>query len=319
MDPSRDFRLYLSPKVIRQAEAGQHGFIARLTGVLQAHGYRVELCRTGREARALAPTLPGWAMYRMEHPTHDRALVFRKVYHSPFWAIETTAARWRWPVAQAGFPRRRIDPAKAAEFHARWQQKLFGDAPRRASRDGFVYLPLQGRLCEHRSFQDCAPLEMLERTLAREKTRKLLVTLHPKEVYTPEDLTALEDLCRRFPRLEMVQRPMAEMLQHCDYVVTENSSAAFFGFFFGKPAITFARIDFHHICLGQNDFDRVAEHAPEYDRYIWWFWQKMALNLGRPAGIDQKIAERLARCGLPMDPTEVPMKKGTAAAVPFMK
>ena len=316
MDASRDFRLYLSRRLIAEVEAGRHAFLAQVSGVLERGGYRVRLCRNDAAAKDAAPDQPGWAMFHMEHPTHDRALVFRKVYHGPFWAIERQAQRWRWPVAQARFPLHRIDPEKAAAFHARWQRRLFGEAPQQARRDGFVYIPLQGRLLEHRNFQDCAPIQMLERVLEAEPMRPLLATLHPKETYTAEERAALDSLSRRFPRLQLTERPMADLLAHCDYVVTENSSAAFFGFFFGKPAITFARIDFHHICLGPEDFDRIADHAPGYDRYIWWFWQRMSINAGRP-NVEQQIAARLHRLGVPLEIDPADMKKGAPSEVPL--
>ena len=316
MEPSRDFRLYLSHPLIRGTEAGTHGFLTRLRKVLTEHGYSVELLRTGPEARDHAHEHPGWAMFHMEHPTHQQALVFRKVYHAPFWAIERVAERWRWPVADARFPRRKVDAKEAARFYARWQRKLFGELPQQASREGFVYIPLQGRLLDHRSFQDCAPIEMLERTLERETTRPLLATLHPKEKYSPEELTALEDLTRRFPRLQLVERPMEQMLQHCDYVVTQNSSAAFFGFFFAKPAVTFARIDFHHICLGPHAFHWAPEYTPAYDRYIWWFWQKNCINTGAQDA-EQQIAARRARCGVDMSLPGAAKQKGAPEGTPF--
>ncbi|MGI3164178.1 hypothetical protein [Pseudooceanicola sp. 200-1SW] len=300
MDPSRDFRLYLSRRLRAEVAAGDHAFLGQVTRVLERHGYRVLPSANDRAAKAAAPDLPGWAMFHMEHPTHDRALVFRKAYHGPFWAIERQAQRWRWPVAQARFPLHRIDPETAARFYARWQRRLFGQAPQAARRDGFVYIPLQGRLLEHRNFQDCAPIEMLERVLEGEPKRPLLATLHPKERYSEAERAALDSLTQRFPRLQLTTRPMADLLAHCDYVVTENSSAAFFGFFFGKPAITFARIDFHHICLGADGFDRIADHAPAFDRYIWWFWQRQSINAGRPDA-ERQIADRLRRCGVPLD------------------
>ena len=74
---------------------------------------------------------------------------------------------------------------------------------------------------------------------------------------------------------------MQEALRVCDYVVTENSSAALSGMFFHKPAILFAKIDFHHIALNVEDlgveeaFRRVGGHSPDYDTYLHWF---IALN-----------------------------------------
>ncbi|QPM91490.1 hypothetical protein PSAL_027430 [Pseudooceanicola algae] len=304
MDQTREMRIYLDPVLARSAGAGEHNFLNLVTGVLREADFRVEICETGPEARALAPRKPGHALFHMEQPTHDRALVFRRVYHYPFWAIEPYAERWQWRVAQTPFPAAEVNRNTAKTFFDRWQTKLFGAAANDTSRDGFVYVPLQGRLLNHRSFQSCAPVEMLERILDADPVRRILVTLHPKETYSPDELSAVEKLSRKYPRLSLTKRPMQDCLQHCDYVAAENSSVAFSGYFFRKPALLFAQIDFHHIALGPDDFDRVAHHAPDYEGYIWWFWQRMSINAGREDA-PQKIANALRRCGVPLSRYDV--------------
>ena len=49
------------------------------------------------------------------------------------------------------------------------------------------------------------------------------------------------------PRLRLETGGAAEALAACDLVVTQNSAVAFNGYFFHKPAVLFAEIDFHHI------------------------------------------------------------------------
>ncbi|KAA2315699.1 hypothetical protein DL237_03190 [Pseudooceanicola sediminis] len=292
-------RLYLEPGLRSDAIAGQHNFIGLLCTVLERSGYQVHLLETGAAARARAPDLPGYAMFHMEHPTHDRALTFRRVYHYPFWAIEPFAERWNWRVARRDFVPSEVDPGVSRQFFRRWQKRLFDDAPNQATRDGFIYAPLQSRLLEHRLFQVCAPIEMLERTLAADPTRPIWATLHPRVRYSGAELGALENLSRRFARLQLTTAPMQRCLQACDYVVTENSAAAFSGFLFEKPALLFGRVDFHHIALGPQDFDRIADHVPDFARYIWWFWQKMSINAGRDDAM-QKITGALRRGGVPL-------------------
>ncbi|WP_226941701.1 hypothetical protein [Pseudooceanicola spongiae] len=299
MDHPREMRLYLEPGLLASAAAGQHNFLSLVTEVLGHAGYAISLEETGARARADAPDKPGYALFHMEHPTHDRALTFRRVYHYPFWAIEPFAERWNWRVARRTFRPEEIDRAEAQTFFKRWQKRLFKDAPSKATREGAVYVPLQSRLLEHRLFQTCAPIEMLERTLEGDPHRKILATLHPKVTYSKAELRAVKDLSRRFPRLQLSKAPMEQCLQACDYVVTENSAAAFSGFFFEKPALLFGRIDFHHIALGPEDFDQIAEHRPDFATYIWWFWQKMSINAGRDDA-PQKIAGALRRGGIPL-------------------
>lgn len=88
-------------------------------------------------------------------------------------------------------------------------------------------------------------------------------------------------------------------------MVSQNSSAAFSGFFFGKPAVLFGRIDFHHIAanvhdLGVDDALRIGpDLKPDYARYIHWFWQEMSINAGHPQA-REKIRDILQRAGWPV-------------------
>jgi hypothetical protein len=76
---------------------------------------------------------------------------------------------------------------------------------------------------------------------------------------------------------------MADLLGRCDYIVTQNSSVAFNGYFFGKPSLLFRKTDFHHIAV-QAEIDELAagfetaqKIQPDYAAYVHWFWQKTAL------------------------------------------
>ncbi|NNE50798.1 MAG: hypothetical protein HKN30_00165 [Sulfitobacter sp.] len=145
---------------------------------------------------------------------------------------------------------------------------------------------------------------MVEHVLAH-ADREVVATLHPKEDYSALDLTAFRALATRYPRLTVATGQMDRYLATCDYVVTQNSGVAFSGYFFRKPALLFAPIDFHHIAIKANltdlpdSFARVATHQPDYERYIWWFWQDQSINAGRDDALD-KIAARLKRFGWPV-------------------
>jgi len=95
------------------------------------------------------------------------------------------------------------------------------------------------------------------------------------------------------------------MLKTCDYIVTQNSSVAFDGFFFAKPSVLFGQIDFHHIAanvseLGAAAAIRQAPHmTPDYAGYVHWFWQEMSINAGRPEA-EQQIKAALSRAGWPI-------------------
>jgi hypothetical protein len=149
-----------------------------------------------------------------------------------------------------------------------------------------------------------SPLAMVETVLARD-TRPVVAALHPKEHYAPAELRALERLAEHHPRLTVEKGQMERFLPACAYVATQNSSAAFNGYFFEKPAVLFAQVDFHHIAanvpvLGVDGaFAALADNHPDYTAYLWWFWQEMSINAGRPQA-EAQIAAAMRRAGWPI-------------------
>lgn len=305
MSDTREIRIFLEPDLRASAVAGRHNFINIMTGVLQCAGFSV-IFEDADEAKGFgAAAWPGYTLFHMQAPFANRSLTFRRVYYYPFWAIEQTDKRWSWEVAKATFPSQSVDRKEANRFYGFWQKRLFGQTPKTAHRDGFVYVPLQGRLLYHRSFQFCSPIRMIEHVLENDPNRDIVATLHPNETYSARDLAALDTLQSRFPRLSVKIGEMERWLTGCDYVVTENSSAAFSGYFFEKPAVLFAGIDFHHIAakvseLGPGDaICAVMDQSPDYAGYIHWFWQQMSINAGRPDA-EARVAQKFKNAGWPV-------------------
>lgn len=305
MSDENTVTFYLHAKLRRQAEAGQHNFIAKVSEVLTGAGLQVAFDDDGDAARLRAIGRPGHSLHLMEEPPTARGLTFRRTYIYPFWHIEKQAKRWEWPVAQASFDAAVQDPIKSANFYRFWQNRLFDDAPASATRDGFVYVPLQGRLTTQRSFQTCSPIDMVQAVLDHEPERQIMVTLHPSEDYAMQEQDALEALVNQHDRLYVRSGGMERYLKGCDYVVTQNSSVGFMGYFFGKPLILFGQSDFHHIALNVRDigvaeaFARAPDHAPDHAAYLFWFLQKNAINAGRPEAL-QKIRNVLRSHGWPV-------------------
>lgn len=305
MSDENTVTFYLHRQLRKQAEAGQHNFIAKVGNVLSGAGLQVAFDDDDTAARLRAFARPGFSLHLMENPATARGLTFRRTYLYPFWHIEKQGKRWEWPVAQEAFNPNTEDPAKAVNFYRFWRNRLFDDAPAGATRDGFVYVPLQGRLTTQRSFQTCTPIEMVQAVLDHDPQRHVVVTLHPSEVYTLAEQDVLQALMDKNDRLSVQSGAMAGYLQGCDYVVTQNSGVGFMGYFFGKPLILFGRIDFHHIALNVADlgmaeaFARVTDHAPDYAAYLHWFLQRQAINAGRPETL-QKIRNVLRGHGWPV-------------------
>ena len=297
MDKDQTVTFYMEPELCRSAQAGKHNFIGKVAGVLERAGLDVRFAPFGRVDK-------GWSMSHIKSPPDAQGLCFRRVYHYPFWQIENSAERWAWDVAQAAFEPDPAEAKEAARFYSFWQNRLFGDAPRTARRDGFIYVPLQGKLTEHRPFQICSPLEMVEHCLAQ-TTQPIIATLHPNERYDRGEIAALKKLEKAHDSLTVQTGGMEALLAGCDYIVTQNSSVAFNGYFFGKPSLLFRKADFHHISvLAEIDdlaagFAAVQRVTPDYAAYVHWFWQKNSINAGKPDA-EEQIAARFKRFGWPV-------------------
>lgn len=287
----------MEPALCASAQAGKHPFIRKMADVLGRGGLDVQFALFGTRCA-------GRTISHIKAPPDGAGLCFRRVYHYPFWQIEQTAERWAWDVAQAPFEPDKEAAKEAARFYGFWQNRLFGAAPQDITQNGFVYVPLQGRLLDHRPFQICSPLEMVAHCLAHSPLR-VIATLHPNEAYSTAEITALEQLERAHPRLSVQTGGMETLLGACNFIATQNSSVAFNGYFFGKPALLFRKADFHHIAVQAdlNDlaagFDAVQHTAPDYAAYVHWFWQQNSINAGRPDA-EEKIAARLRRFDWPV-------------------
>ena len=292
---------YMEPELCQSAQAGQHNFIGKLANVVSRAGLEVQYVPFGSEGQRGRTE---WSLNHIKSPSNERGLCFRRVYHYPFWQIEQSAERWSWDVAQTAFEPDSSDAAEAERFYKFWQSRLFGDAPKNTKKDGFVYVPLQGKLLDHRPFQTCSPIEMVKHCLAQTEC-PVIATLHPNERYSTLEVQALEVLEKSHARLTVQIGGMNDLILGCDYIVTQNSSVAFSGYLFGKPALLFRKTDFHHISV-QADLDDLAigfaavkRTEPDYAAYVHWYWQKNSINAGRPEA-EERIAARLRRFGWPV-------------------
>ncbi|WP_102106632.1 hypothetical protein [Oceaniglobus roseus] len=298
MEPARILRLYYDDELLARAGAGQHNYTNRLRTAFGSRGVEVKLCRNSDAARLLSAGLPGYSLFHMDDPFHPRALTTRLAYFYPFWRIEASAKRWEWGVARSAFRPDAMDRDLAERFVRRQRRVRL---PGRPTREGYVYVPLQGRLTEHRSFQTMSPLDMLGETLAH-SGRRVVAGLHPKEVYSEAELEALHALVAANPRLELSAAPAGTLVLGCDYVVTQNSSVALLGYIAGKAAVLFGQIDFHHIALNvgalgvAEAFARAPEHRPDFDAYLYWFLKATAINAGAEEA-ERQILDAVRRHG----------------------
>lgn len=304
MDQPNDVTFYLEPSLLKSAREGEHNFISLMSDVMFDAGLDVHYHENTGVARLMAETRPGYAVYHMDTPNHDRAVTIRRAYFYPFWRIEISAKRWEWDVALTDFEPHLVDRTEAERFYKYWQHRLYGELPKSAVRGDYIYVPLQGLIRQQRNFQACSPIEMLARTAARYAGKRIIVTLHPKEDYTSADRLALAQIIGRYPHVEVLELRMDIALRDCDFVVTMNSSAAFSAVLFGKPAVIFGQIDFHHItgsvmAVGEDEAFATVHDPHDFEGYFWWFLQVMAINGGRADATDQ-IRAQLRGYGWPV-------------------
>ena len=292
--------LHLEPELRKSAEAGEHNFIGKVVSLLEKSQFKVEFPKDAKAVEGV------YSLTHMVAPPDERGLVFRRGYHYPFWQIDPMPKRWHWQVAGLSFDPNDVPAKEAKQFYQFWQKRLFDDAPQKTQQLGYIYAPLQGKLTRARAFQKCSPIEMLAHCLKHDLDRKIIATLHPKETYSRAEMSALSQLDRQNSRLTIETGNMVQHLCNCDYIVTQNSSAAFNGAFFGKAALLFAGADFHHFTVAANmddlegSFSKVAVHEPLYAAYLWWFWKKQSINAGREDA-EAKIAAKLNSFGWPID------------------
>jgi hypothetical protein len=280
--------IYLSAgKRARLPDAG--GILTRILQAAQAADWQVMLRDESDPVDGA-----GYHLVYNRAVTTPKTLVLRRCYFDPFWRIEATNDRWDWEVAGKSFP---DTPTPDAEgFRRRWQAKLL--AGQSVSRQGHIFMPLQGKLLAHRHFQAESPIGMIHATRAADPSRKILATLHPRESYTQAELAALQGI----DGFEVSTCPSIEVLAACDYVVSENSAMALTGFFAEKPAVLFARIDFHHIAasvprIGLAAFD--PQPKPRFAAYLHWFFKQNAITSWADDAVDQ-IRARFRDHGWPM-------------------
>ena len=141
-----------------------------------------------------------------------------------------------------------------------------------------------------------SPLEMVCSVLVADRKRHVVVTPHPKEKYGDAELTAINELAQSEDRLTVSRAKGENLTKTCDYVATQNSSSVLAGYFYSKPAVLFAKIDFHHIAANvehvgvQAAIDAMDGELPEFARYLYWFLQLQAINAGRPDAEAQILA-----------------------------
>ncbi|MFT4715420.1 MAG: hypothetical protein ACI932_000598 [Paracoccaceae bacterium] len=278
--------IYLDDGLRQDVASGKHNFFGILTTAFQTKGFAVDLHPNPEEERLESESRDGYSLFHLETPFHDRALDVRLAYMYPFWRIEKAQWREDYRISQKHFDPTSIDEAAARQFSRFWRKKLLFDMGETPKRGRCILVALQGRLLDKRHGQSMSPIEMIRETLAQDRFRSVVLKLHPNETYTKKELTALDEF-EDHPRVEFGNRDIRNLIEECDYIVTQNSSVAFKGLLQNTPAILFGEADFHHIFENVNRdgveraFRNVLAKRMPYAKYFYWFLQLNTVNAGR--------------------------------------
>ncbi len=258
----------------------------RIVRAFRGAGFEVSFVEDTLAERLVTRAIGAHSIVHATEPVDHRGLVLRRVYVGAFWRLEPTERRWDFHVARARFDPGMIDGDEAARFASRWRRELLGPEVPPGKRGSTLFVPLQGRLLDHRGFQTMSPLDMVAAACRARPDLPVVATLHPRYDYTPEERSGLAALLDRFPNLRLSDRESADLLKSCAAVICQNSAVAFTGYFLGVPAMLFARIDFHHIAANVGDlgvdgaFARLEGPRPDFARYLWWFLKENAIGAG---------------------------------------
>jgi hypothetical protein len=296
MDRRRSLRILYPQGLHARARDGGHAMTNRIVRAFMGRGFDVAFAEDTLAERLRTRAAGAHSIVHATDPVDRRGLVLRRAYVGAFWQLEPTEKRWDFDVARQAFDPASVDENEARRFVARWRNDLFGGPPNAPAKSDRLFVPLQGRLLDRRSFQTMSPVAMVEAVCRARPATPVVATLHPNYAYTPAERAAVGRLVETLPNFSMSDADSMTVLHDCTAVVCQNSAVAFSGYFLGLPAVLFARIDFHHIAakvdaLGvEGALDRVTAPGPDTACYLWWFLKKHAIGAGSDRAEDQILA-----------------------------
>ena len=294
--------LYVNERQRKAVQSCAPGILLHIKKAVESAGWQCGLRSVADSAKSGDSEKNTFHILLNKEIIGPSSLNLRRCYFAPFWRIEDSNDRWNFQVASRIFDPSEIPLADAETFRDRWQHSFWGN--REITREGFIFMPLQGKLTTRRHFQSLSPLEMIEATLSHDTARHIQATLHPDEVYSDEELAWLKKMELQNQRFILSETPSVDLLLRCDYTVTENSGMSLIGYFAHKPAVLFAEIDFHHAAgsVPRVGIEAAFAHARSdipFSRYLFWFFRKNALN-GGANDIEVQILSRLREHGWPI-------------------
>ncbi|MBL1437900.1 MAG: hypothetical protein COB08_017090 [Rhodobacteraceae bacterium] len=283
-------------------ERGLHGFANMLSRIFEAEGYAVRVAGIGRADIWRAKLDRNYHIFDMDGASGRRALNMRPSVLQPFWTLERPDSRYNGRMAHKVFDPSTVGGGLVTPFFEEMQKLYISPNMPDVGMKGYVLVPLQGQLSKQRHWQYASVQSMVETICAQDPRRKIILKPHPKEAYSAEDHAVIAKLLL-LPNVEVLELPIEALIAKCAYIVTQNSTAVFEGILHRKPAILFAKSDFHHIFPtvksatdAPEAFARVKAKDMLFMKYLYWYLRMNAADIRR-ADAPAKIREMLAEAG----------------------
>ena len=281
----RRLGLYLMDGLRKDVAEGRHKFFATLMRAFRGRGYEIDLYPDTLEERLASADRPGYSLFHLQTPLHDKALDLRQAYLKPFWRLERAQWKDEYRIAGKPFEPEKLKAEAALRFMDRMRARMgvTGPAPRTG---GHVFVALQGLLREQRHGQTCTPIDMVQTVVELEESRPIILKLHPKETYSNGDLEAVSHF-ESYANVSVTTDPASDLIAGADYVVTQTSSVAVEAMLHEVPSVLFGAADFHHACLNVSQKGAAAclaeapDFRPDFAAYLYWFLQRNCINAVR--------------------------------------
>ncbi|MCF6272654.1 MAG: hypothetical protein L3J37_05595 [Rhodobacteraceae bacterium] len=279
--------LHARPKMRAHIDQGQHAFSNVLRSSFEARGFLVKTGANSPVARWLAEKDRNLHIFHLGGATGPRALNMRRAFFHPFWSIEKPGSRHWGRMAQKTFDPALIDARAARQFFANTCKRILPKEPAPFTASDYALIPLQGKLLKHRKWQYADLATMVDTIRTHDPTREIYLKPHPGETYTEAEKALLAQQCQ-LSKVRLVEGDIQSLLANAAYLVTHNSAAAFEGLLHRKPAILFAKADFHHIfptvknpASAAAAFGLAQSPLVDVEKYLYWYLQLNCINAWR--------------------------------------
>jgi len=282
---NKKLSIYVPNEMWTIADDRPSHFLAHVGAAFQGVGFQVSFIDATDDGLLVSFDDDVYCLFYRNRPNHAHALEVRPAPFGPFWMIEKTAKPAQKLVFKRAFEPESVDKNVADGLFTRLADRHL---KAEVSAGGYVLVALQGVIGRRRFWQSMSPVEMVQTTIEQEQARKILIKLHPREVYSTEDMNALNALVDG-DRVQIVQGDLDALLAGCGYTVSMNSTVSFKGLLNRKPGVLFGDAEFNHVFQKVRSKDVVScfvdvmDETVDFEKYVYWYLRRQHLWNFKPS------------------------------------